>query len=161
MTDTVTRILLADDEATIAKIYSTVLPLQFADVEDATSQLEEELFGPTVDKSRTVEITVCRQGNEALDAALQSIRDGCPFDVVVLDICMPPGIDGVETAKRIRAADPAVAIVFVSGYSDYTLDELEALIPPPSRLDFMAKPVQLAALAERITELAGPDMPPR
>ena len=150
------RILLADDEATIAKIYAKVLPLQFSRDTGTTAELEEELFGPSDSESQPVDITVCRQGDEALDVALGSIRDGHPFDVIVLDICMPPGIDGVETAKMIRAKDPSVAILFVSGYSDYTLEELEAIVPPPSRLGFMAKPVQLSALAQRITALAGP-----
>ena len=156
MANKVIRILLADDEATIAKIYANVLPLQFSHDTGTAAELEEELFGPSENDSQPVDITVCRQGDEALHVAFESIRDGRPFDVIVLDICMPPGIDGVETAKMIRAKDPSVAILFVSGYSDYTLEELEAIVPPPSRLGFMAKPVQLGALAQRITALAGP-----
>ena len=34
-------------------------------------------------------------------------------DLVVLDVCMP-GMDGVETARRLSAANPAATIVLVS-----------------------------------------------
>lgn len=50
------------------------------------------------------------------------------FDILLLDIEME-GIDGVSLAKKIRAADGRVQIVFVSGYSDYIADgyDVEAL----------------------------------
>ena len=47
------------------------------------------------------------------------------FDLVMLDMIMPPGIDGVETGSRIRQLDPDVEIVFVTGYSDVPLEELQ------------------------------------
>lgn len=145
------RVLLADDEATIARIYSKVLPLQFARQTKEVATLEQELFGGDKDDAPAADITVCRQGDEAVQAALDAIRNGDPFDVVVLDICMPPGIDGVEAAKAIRAVDPDVCILFVSGYSEYNLEKLETTVPPPSRLGFMAKPVKVADLARQIT----------
>lgn len=38
-------------------------------------------------------------------------------ELVILDIHMPPGMDGIETARRIRAADGQAAIVMLSARS--------------------------------------------
>jgi DNA-binding NarL/FixJ family response regulator len=40
------------------------------------------------------------------------------FDLVVLDMVMDPGIDGLETLRRILAYRPGIKTVIASGYSD-------------------------------------------
>ena len=62
-------------------------------------------------------------------------------DLVFLDIEMD-GIDGMETARRLRAADDGLQLVFVTGYSDYVYDGYSVgaigylLKPPkPGQLD--------------------------
>jgi NarL family two-component system response regulator LiaR len=39
-------------------------------------------------------------------------------DVAVVDLLLPGGIDGIETARRVRAASPHTRIVMLSAYSD-------------------------------------------
>ena len=41
------------------------------------------------------------------------------FDIIFLDIDMG-GINGIETAKRIRVYDKQVKIIYVTNYTDYT-----------------------------------------
>ena len=41
---------------------------------------------------------------------------------------MMPGIDGAETAKQIWHIDPAIKIVIVTAYSDYTPDDIVRLV---------------------------------
>ncbi len=43
------------------------------------------------------------------------------FDVVFLDIQMP-GINGIELAKRFKKINPKANMIFVTGYSEYTMD---------------------------------------
>ena len=52
--------------------------------------------------------------------ALESSRT-LRFDVAFLDINMP-GISGIELAKKLKAVDPRVNLVFVTGYSEYAID---------------------------------------
>lgn len=47
-------------------------------------------------------------GEEAL-----TLADELRPDLVLLDVCMP-GIDGVETARRLHASHPALTIVLIS-----------------------------------------------
>lgn len=58
------------------------------------------------------------------------------LDLVFLDIEMG-GINGMETAKRLRASDASLQIVFVTGFADYVFDgygvgALGYLLKPPS-----------------------------
>jgi diguanylate cyclase (GGDEF)-like protein len=55
---------------------------------------------------------------------------------------MPPGIDGVETARRIRALDGDVFIVIVTAFSDYHPNDIAAAIEPADKLFYLAKPLE-------------------
>jgi DNA-binding LytR/AlgR family response regulator len=63
---------------------------------------------------------------------------------------MPPGIDGVEAGSAIRALDPDVEIVFVTGFSDVPLEELRRRVPPPMKLHYFNKPLSLSRLAKDV-----------
>ena len=86
----------------------------------------------------------------------QQVLDACAAHrphAVLLDIAMP-GIDGLETARRLAAATPPTAVVFCTAYDAHALSAFEA-----AALDYLVKPVRperLAAALERVrTFLAG------
>lgn len=150
------RVLVADDDAFVLRCY------QRAFVDSSPSgdssrlkSLSEELFGQdTADVPRpSFELVACSQGDEAVTEAMTAIDDDKPFDVVILDVRMPPGINGVEAAKRIRERDPEVPLVFVSGYSDISGDELKRQIPPESKLHWFSKPLSFVELAETVGQI--------
>jgi len=58
-------------------------------------------------------VAVASSGDEAVDY-LKAGR----ADLVLLDMIMDPGIDGLETYRRIRAINPRQKVVIVSGYSE-------------------------------------------
>jgi PAS domain S-box-containing protein len=51
-------------------------------------------------------------------AAVDFLKSGGAADLVVLDMIMDPGIDGLETYRRIREIRPGQKTVIVSGYSE-------------------------------------------
>ena len=51
-----------------------------------------------------------QDGNQALE-----MMAGEPFDIVLLDIKMP-GIDGIETIRRIRNGYPETVVIMITGY---------------------------------------------
>lgn len=68
------------------------------------------------------------------------------LDLVFLDIEMGE-LDGMETARRLRAADESLQLVFVTGYTDYVFDgysvgALGYLMKPP-------QPEQLGGVLDR------------
>jgi len=150
------RVLVADDESAIVRIYSIGLQHYFArDPRPSGSEHGSIPDGDAQDDRPSAAITVCQQGAEAIELVREARDQGAPFDVVVLDIRMPPGMSGLDAALQIREFDQQVPILFVSGFSEYSLSELRDKVPPSSLVDLIEKPVQLAQLAVKIKQLAG------
>jgi len=150
------RILIADDDEHILDCYREAFgEADATDHMKALDALEAELFNPSTDIEDTpkFEVVSCKQGDDAISLAKEAANDGHPFDVVILDVRMPPGIDGVEAGSQIRDLDPDVEIVFVTGYSDVPREELERRVPPPMRLHYFNKPISFMKLAEDVASI--------
>lgn len=148
--------LVADDDSQILRCYRRAFAEPSSkQSDDAFEQLAGELFGSEGNResSPVFDVVECAQGNQAVEVAEKAFAGESPFDVVVLDVRMPPGINGVEAGERIRRLDPEVPIVFVSGYSDISPADLERRVPPAARLYFYNKPLSFRALAQDITEI--------
>ncbi len=150
------KVLIADDDEYVLECYREA----FTEPEStremrALDALSIELFElePTPEEETRFKLTACSQGADAISLAQAAANDGHPFDVVILDVRMPPGIDGVETGSQIREIDSDVDIVFVSGYSDIPLDELQRRVPPPMRLHYFSKPLSFTQLAQDVVTM--------
>lgn len=51
------------------------------------------------------------------EEAVAYLRENA-VDLVVLDMIMPPGMDGFDTFMALKAVDPAVQVIIASGYSE-------------------------------------------
>ena len=71
------------------------------------------------------------------------------LDVIVTDVVMP-GVGGVEMVSRIRAREPGVPVVFVSGYTAEDRD-----LPLDRRTAFVPKPYAMATLCGAIESVRG------
>jgi DNA-binding LytR/AlgR family response regulator len=67
---------------------------------------------------------------------------------------MPPGIDGKETATRIRALDPDINLVIVTGYSDFAPIEISKVAGPADKIFYIAKPFEVAEVAQMAMALS-------
>ena len=138
------RVLVADDDAQVLDAYRRVLDGLAASAAAATSDLDAlsaELFGdeaePCAGDALLADVVYCRQGGEAVRQVEDASRSGQPFAIVFLDMRMPPGIDGLETARRIRAVDTHVNIVVVTGYSDHKPAAIAAAVGRPEKLFYL------------------------
>jgi CheY-like chemotaxis protein len=146
--ETSQRILVADDDLGVIAAYRHVLEgsdsTRYLRYNSSNGSLEDELFGTSSSGASAEDqwrVHFVDQGQDAVNAVRQSISTNDPFTAVFLDIRMPPGLDGFETAARIRKLDPMVHIVFVSGYSDYDEKDLIEVAGPEHRVSFLPKPV--------------------
>ena len=156
---TTNRVLVVDDEAAILDEYQKCLGSDFEPDTATTTlgDLERVLFGESTDEhgSAVFDIVACNQGEAAVDAASRAVRFGQPFAIVFLDINMPPGIDGIEAAKRIRKADPNINIVLVTGSLNSEGDDPGAEIPPADKVFFFQKPFHAAECRQLAAALCG------
>lgn len=150
------HILIADDDEHILECYREAFgEADPTDHMKALDALDAELFDPDteIEDVPKFDVVACRQGDDAISLAKKAANEGHPFDVVILDVRMPPGIDGVEAGSQIRKLDPDVEIVFVTGYSDVERDELERRVPPPMRLHYYNKPISFMQLAQDVVSI--------
>jgi two-component system, sensor histidine kinase and response regulator len=101
------------------------------------------------------EIEQVASGAEALDA-VKLADAGRPFDLVLLDWRMP-GLDGVETARRIRADGslkriPAIVIVTAFGREEVHTEAEGAGVD-----GFLVKPVNRSMLVNMLVEIFAPE----
>ena len=88
------------------------------------------------------DVTVAGLPEEALELAA-----GRRYDALVTDVVMP-GLTGDEVASRIRANQPDLPVVFMSGYTSTVLD-----LKLGSRDAFTPKPVSAGRLARALREV--------
>lgn len=86
------------------------------------------------------------------DAVLASLRLH-PVDLVLMDINLGGGMDGIEAARRIAAAS-STRIIFISAYADLAVQERIRRSVPGALL--LRKPVQLAELGDAIARSLAP-----
>ncbi len=122
------RVLVADDEPLVQRLYQTVLsrnPNGFsAEIEQL---INSSGLGTSISENRNTplfDVTIVDQGEKAVTAAKEAFEEGNPFTVAFLDIRMPPGIDGVETARQLLEIDERIYIVFVTAFADHSMEEI-------------------------------------
>jgi diguanylate cyclase (GGDEF)-like protein/PAS domain S-box-containing protein len=133
------RILLVDDLPSIHEDFRKILcPSEPTTDLDADEAL---LFGePTRTASFRFEMDSAFQGLEALEKVSASLLADSPYAMAFLDMRMPPGWDGVETAERLWQVDPRLQIVFCTAFSDYAWTEVLTRLDVRDRLLILKKP---------------------
>lgn len=151
------RLLIVDDDKAILEEFRRAFSAAESADSAAIDALEAELFGAADGAAGppppSFELTTCSQGAAAVAAVEQAQAERRPFAAAFLDIRMPPGIDGVAAAKKIRQLDPQLPIVFITGFSDRRPEELQQQIPPPDKLDYVRKPFRVTDFVRLATEL--------
>ena len=64
------------------------------------------------------EVTLCEEGEEAVELYTASVESGAPFSLVIMDLTIPGGLGGKQAAERILARFPDACLVVSSGYSN-------------------------------------------
>ncbi len=150
------RILIVDDEPAMHDSYRRCFaPAGGADA-GALIDMAAELFGDDGERSAAAILDTVHV-NQGLDAVAEieaAIAQGAPFAVAFIDVRMPPGIDGKETATRIRALDPNINLVIVTGYSDFSPIEISKAAGPADKIFYIAKPFETAEVLQTATALA-------
>jgi two-component system, cell cycle sensor histidine kinase and response regulator CckA len=90
-------------------------------------------------------VSVASDAKDAL--AICDSSTAASFDVLLTDIVMPGGMNGAELASKIRALNPDITVIFMSGYTDDVLESKGVLGHSAIAL---AKPFRLPQLLEAL-----------
>ena len=83
-------------------------------------------------------------------AALATLRNGQSYDLVLSDILMPGGMNGLDLARELRRRFPQLPVLLTSGYTDGGLEaERNGFV-------ILAKPYRALALADAIARCLVP-----
>jgi signal transduction histidine kinase len=150
------RVLVIDDNEAIHQDFRKIFS---ADLNGASqlAHFESELFGEAPRKRHRpiYEIDSAFQGQEGLAKVCQAVERGDPYRMAFVDVRMPPGWDGIETAARLWERDPELQLVICTAYSDYSLEELTDKLGWSDRLVILKKPfdnIEVQQLANALTE---------
>jgi two-component system, sensor histidine kinase and response regulator len=105
-------------------------------------------------RSLKIEVLTANNGESAIALLEQATQQGRPYDVVLLDWIMP-GIDGIETARRIKANAaiakvPAMLMVTANG-RDEAYIEAERV----GMNGFLLKPVYASVMYNTLLDIVG------
>ncbi|MDP5280706.1 EAL domain-containing protein [Sphingomonas sp. DG1-23] len=149
------RILIVDDEPAMHDSYRQCFAAPDGGA-GALGAMAAELFGDQAPGEPAPRFACDHrmQGLDAVAAVEEALETGERYAVAFLDVRMPPGIDGKETAKRIRALDPDINLVIVTGYSDFSPIEISRAAGPADKIFYIAKPFQAEEVLQTATALA-------
>ncbi|WP_150287588.1 cell cycle histidine kinase CckA [Rhabdaerophilum calidifontis] len=100
-------------------------------------------FGARALRSRGYTVIEAQSGTDALEQVGDRIGE---IDLVVSDVVMPE-MDGPTLLKELRARNPDLKVIFVSGYAE---EAFRKNLPDGEQFDFLPKPFGLKQLVEAV-----------
>lgn len=149
-----TRILVIDDEETIRDSFREILLPRTRDaraLEEASAGLFDEET-PSVKRSTSVfdfELEEVANGQDGLALVQKALREERPFAAIFVDMRMP-GWDGLKTVQHIRKFDKRAEIIFVTAYSDHSIDEV--VEKAGSNISYHCKPFSVEEIRQIATK---------
>lgn len=106
---------------------------------------ENEFLEPLVKRlrRRKIDVRTAASGEAALEMLAAE-----PVDVVVLDVRMP-GMDGIQTLREIKARDPQVEVIMLTGHAsiEVAVEGMEL-----GAFDYLMKPMNIDELVYKLQD---------
>lgn len=155
------RLLLIDDQPSIHDAFRSILQPISNDAPDLLA-MELTLFGETAglnnctsdDSAPIYVIESAYQGEDGLRCLSRSLVENDLFHAAVVDMCMPPGWDGVETIRQLWNVCPGLKIIVCTAHSAYSWPDVVSLLGRSDQLHLLPKPFSKAdavTLIEAVT----------
>ncbi len=133
------RLIVVDDEKEVIDYYKSIfddrdIDSLFSDLidvpekdskDDELESIEDYSLQNYFEKPIQYHVDYFSQGADAVHCISDAYERGEHYSVAMIDIRMPPGIDGLETARQIRAIDKDIQLFIVTAYSDYSVEKIQ------------------------------------
>ncbi|MDE2887206.1 MAG: sigma 54-interacting transcriptional regulator [Gemmatimonadota bacterium] len=133
------RVLIVDDQPEIHDDFAEMLcsSIDRPSDDDLTAAFVREQEGNYLPE---FELLHANNGVDACDIIRKGRESNRPIAVAYIDIRMPPGIDGIETVRRVRQFDRDIEIVIMTAYTDRSLPEIVCDMELLHKLLYIRKP---------------------
>ena len=146
------RIIVIDDDPEIWEAYRAILSPALIAEQFRAGKKMDQLFagdvGAVLEEQINFDLSFASQGQEGFQLVQKALQKENPYAIAFVDVRMPPGWDGLETAANIRSIDPDIEIVIVTAYADRSRDEIAQAVKPPHKLLYLRKPFDLDELKQ-------------
>ncbi len=108
---------------------------------------DEEDFLETLVKrlqKRNIDTTGVMSGEEALEIMKKKL-----FDVVILDVKMPGGMDGIEALREMKKIQPLAEVILLTGHASVETS-IEGM--KLGAFDYLLKPIKLEELLVKLAQ---------
>ena len=107
---------------------------------------EEDFLETLVNRmnKRNIDTTGAKSGEEALELMKEKL-----FDVVILDVKMPGGMDGIEALREMKKIQPLAEVLLLTGHASVETS-IEGM--KLGAFDYILKPVKLEELLTKLAE---------
>ena len=132
------RVLIVDDQEEIHDDFEEILRPSLSDA--STDELAKS-FVSEVDDNFLPEFELfMREAGRSYEIVKVGKESNCPIAVAHIDVRMPPGIDGIETTRKIRQIEKDIEIVIMTAYTDKSLSEIVRDMELLHKLLYIRKP---------------------
>lgn len=133
MSERKTKVLVIEDDLAVVDYYRSIFDLSQPGEDEMMSALDQITSLVEGDKplrnTHNLEVTIATQGLNAIHEVCKSQKQGDHYSHAIVDMRLPPGIDGLETAFCLREMNPDIQITFVSAYADHEEEKIDEVLP--------------------------------
>ncbi len=149
------RVLVVDDNADIHEDFKNVLnPIdtESPKLKELSSELFPENFSEE-NKTPNFDLAFSFTGEIAVKMVSEGLKNNKPYSLVFVDMRMPPGIDGLETAEKLMEIDENIQIVICTAYSDHSWTGISSRLSSTDNFLILKKPFEAIEILQMASSL--------
>jgi signal transduction histidine kinase/DNA-binding NarL/FixJ family response regulator len=139
------RVLIVDDNRSIHDDFRKILQGRPS---TEVLELETELFGAQPPPVVAFDLSSAYQGADGVEMVRTARAENQPYALALVDMRMPPGIDGLHTVANMWEIDPELQVVICTAYSDASWQKIVDKFGTTDRLLLLKKPFDLAEVCQ-------------
>ncbi|MCI5113357.1 MAG: response regulator [Candidatus Electrothrix sp. AW1] len=149
----VRRVLVIDDNPEIHNDIKKILqPTTRSDDFDA---LLSDITGKTTAKTNhsVLQVDSAFQGDEGIKMIRQARMEERPYALAFVDMRIPPGLDGLQTIKKMQMEDDRLQYIIITAYSDYSWQDISDSLVSKDNLLVIKKPFESIEIRQSASAL--------
>ncbi|RWX44606.1 Response regulator receiver domain-containing protein [Candidatus Electrothrix aarhusensis] len=149
----VRRVLVIDDNAEIHNDIKKIL--QPTTASDDFDDLLSDITGKPASKTyhAMIQVDSAFQGDEGIKMVRQARMEEQPYALAFVDMRIPPGLDGLQTIKKLQMEDDRLQYVIITAHSDYSWQDISNALTSKDSLLVIKKPFESIEIRQSASAL--------